>query len=414
MDLNIIGLNHKTAPLSLRERFVFHADQISHALLDLKDKKVSQVAILSTCNRTEIYFNGPKKQIVYQWLANYHHIKLTQLKKHLYHYSNKDALAHAYRVASGLDSMFLGETQILGQMKQAAKISDYAGTQGKFLSHFFQTVFEAAKEIRSRTNIGASNTTIASSIISLTKKIFGEIHQTKIIFVGAGEMTELISKYFNSHQPKKITIANRSILRGKNLAKKIGAETCLLGEINDQIHEYDVVISCTGSQLPVIGLGMIERAIKIRKHKPMLLIDLAIPRDIESETSKLNDIFLYTLDELAQIAQEGIDNRAGAVKEAEVIIEKKVNNFYKKNNKKKASPTIVTLRNQFEENRLKEIDKAKKQLKNGKSIDEILESLSNNLSNKFLHHPTKALNDSAANETKEISELLKKIYNLKE
>ena len=414
MDLNIIGLNHKTAPLSLRERFVFHADQISHALLDLKDEKVSQVAILSTCNRTEIYFNGPKKQIVYQWLANYHHIKLTQLKKHLYHYSNKDALAHAYRVASGLDSMFLGETQILGQMKQAAKISDYAGTQGKFLSHFFQTVFEAAKEIRSRTNIGASNTTIASSIISLTKKIFGEIHQTKIIFVGAGEMTELISKYFNSHQPKNITIANRSILRGKKLAKKIGAETCLLGEINDQIHEYDVVISCTGSQLPVIGLGMIERAIKIRKHKPMLLIDLAIPRDIESETSKLNDIFLYTLDELAQIAQEGIDNRTGAVKEAEVIIEKKVNNFYKKNNKKKASPTIVTLRNQFEENRLKEIDKAKKQLKNGKSIDEILESLSNNLSNKFLHHPTKALNDSAANETKEISELLKKIYNLKE
>ena len=414
MDLNIIGLNHKTAPLSLRERFVFHTDQISHALLDLKDKKVSQVAILSTCNRTEIYFNGPKIQIVYQWLANYHHIKLPQLKKYLYHYSNKDALTHAYRVASGLDSMFLGETQILGQMKQAAKISDYAGTQGKFLSHFFQTVFEAAKEIRSRTSIGASNTTIASSIISLTKRIFGEIHQTKIIFVGAGEMTELIAKYFNSHQPKKITIANRSILRGKKLATKIGAETCLLGEINDQIHEYDVVISCTGSQLPVIGLGMIERAIKIRKHKPMLLVDLAIPRDIESETSKLNDIFLYTLDELAQIAQEGINNRAGAVKEAEVIIEIKVNDFYKQNNKKKISPTIVTLRNQFEENRLKEIDKAKKQLKNGKSIDEILESLSNNLSNKFLHHPTQAINDSAANETKEISELLKKIYNLKE
>jgi len=414
MDLNIIGLNHKTAPLSLRERFVFHTDQISHALLDLKDKKVSQVAILSTCNRTEIYFNGPKKQIIYEWLANYHHIKLTQLKKHLYHYSNKDALTHSYRVASGLDSMFLGETQILGQMKQAAKISDYAGTQGKFLSHFFQTVFEAAKEIRSRTNIGASNTTIASSIVSLTKKIFGELHQTKIIFVGAGEMTELIAKYFNSHQPKKITIANRSILRGKKLAKKIGAKTCLLGEINDQIHEYDVVISCTGSQLPVIGLGMIERAIKIRKHKPMLLVDLAIPRDIESETSKLNDIFLYTLDELAQIAQEGINNRTGAVKEAEVIIEKKVNNFYKQNNKKKISPTIVTLRNQFEENRLKEIGKAKKQLQNGKSIDEILESLSNNLSNKFLHHPTQAINDSAANETKEISELLKKIYNLKE
>ena len=413
MNLNIIGLNHKTAPLGLREKLVFHADQISHALLDLKSNKVSQVAILSTCNRTEIYFNGPKKQIVCQWLADYHHIKLSQLKEHLYHYSNKDALTHAYQVASGLDSMFLGETQILGQMKQAAKISDYAGTQGKFLSQFFQTVFEAAKEIRSKTNIGASNTTIASTIISLTKKIFGDLYQTKIIFVGAGEMTELIAKYFNKHQPEKITIANRSIIRGKKLANKIGAETCLIGEIKDQLHEYDIVISATGSQLPVIGLGMIERAIKKRKHKPMLLIDLAVPRDIEPETSKLNDIFLYTLDKLAEIAQEGIDNRTDAVKDANIIIEKKVNNFYKKINKKKASPTIVTLRNQFEDNRQKEINKAKKQLANGKSIDEILETLSNNLSNKFLHHPTKALNDAAANETKEISELLKKIYNLK-
>ena len=413
MNLNIIGINHKTAPLGLREKLIFHADQISHALLDLKSNKVSQVAILSTCNRTEIYFNGPKKQIVYQWLADYHHIKLSQLKKHLYHYSNKDALTHAYQVASGLDSLFLGETQILGQMKQAAKISEYAGTQGKFLSQFFQTVFEAAKEIRSKTNIGASNTTIASTIISLTKKIFGDLYQTKVILVGAGEMTELIAKYINKHQPEKITVANRSIFRGKKLAKKIGAETCLIGEIHDQLYEYDIVISATGSQLPVIGLGMIERAIKKRKHKPMLLIDLAVPRDIESETSKLNDIFLYTLDELAQIAQEGIDNRTDAVKDANIIIEKKVKNFYKKINKKKASTTIVSLRNQFEDNRQKEINKAKKQLANGKSIDEILETLSNNLSNKFLHHPTKALNDSAANETKEISELLKKIYNLK-
>tara|TARA_B110000196_G_C21093196_1_gene638642 strand:+ start:49 stop:1293 length:1245 start_codon:yes stop_codon:yes gene_type:complete len=414
MDLNIIGLNHKTAPLHLRERLVFHTDQISHALLDLKSNKVSQVAILSTCNRTEIYFIGPKKQIVYQWLADYHHIKLSQLKKYLYHYSNKDALTHSYQVASGIDSMFLGETQILGQMKQSAKISEYAGTQGKFLSQFFQAVFEAAKEIRSKTNIGANNTTIASTILSLTKKIFGDLYQTKVIFVGAGEMTELISKYFNKYQPKKITIANRSILRGKKLAKKIGAETCLLGEINDQLYEYDIVISSTGSQLPVIGLGMVERAIKKRKHKPMLLVDLAIPRDIESETSKLNDIFLYTLDELAQIAQDGIDNRTDAVKDAKIIIEKKVKNFYKKNKKKKASPTIISLRNQFEDSRLKEINKAKKQFENGKSIDEILDSLSNNLSNKFLHHPTKALNDSAANETKEISELLKKIYSLKE
>ena len=414
MNLNIIGLNHKTAPLSLRERFVFHSDQISHALLDLKSKKISQVAILSTCNRTEIYFNGSKVQIVFQWLANYHNIKLRELKKHLYHHQNKSALIHAYRVACGLDSMFLGESQILGQMKQASKISDYAGTQGKFLSSFFQSVFSAAKEIRSKTNIGTSNTTIATTILSITKKIFGDISQNKIIFVGAGEMTELIAKYFNKYQPKKIVIANRSISRGNSLAKKIGGEACLLAEINDQIHDYDVVISCTGSQLPVIGLGMIERAIKLRKHKPMLLIDLAIPRDIESEASKLNDIFLYTLDELAQTAQEGIDKRTDSIKDAEKIIKKKVANFYLADNQKKATPAIKSLRNQFEESRLKEINKAKKQLEKGKSIDEILESLSNNLSNKFLHHPTKALNESAASKTKEISDLLKKIYNIKE
>lgn len=414
MNLNIIGLNHKTAPLSLRERFVFHSDQISHALLDLKGKKISQVAILSTCNRTEIYFNGSKVQIVFQWLANYHNIKLRELKKHLYHHQNKSALAHAFRVACGLDSMLLGESQILGQMKQASKISDYAGTQGKFLSSFFQKVFSAAKEIRSKTNIGASNTTIASSIISITKKIFGDISQNQIIFVGAGEMTELIAKYFNKYQPKKIVIANRSISRGNSLAKKISGEACLLAEINDQIHDFDIVISCTGSQLPVIGLGMIERALKIRKHKPMLLIDLAIPRDIESEASKLNDIFLYTLDELAQTAQEGIDRRTDAIKDAEKIIKKKVANFYLADNQKKATPAIKSLRNQFEESRLKEINKAKKQLEKGKSIDEILESLSNNLSNKFLHHPTKALNESAASKTKEISDLLKKIYNIKE
>lgn len=414
MNLNIIGLNHKSAPLELRERFVFHSDHISHALLDLKKNKVSQVAILSTCNRTEIYFTGSKVKIVYQWLANYHHINLTQLKKHLYHYNNRHALIHSYRVASGLDSMFLGETQILGQMKQAAKISEYAGTQGKFLSSFFQTVFQAAKEIRTRTNIGANTTTIASTIISLAKKIFGDISQNKIMFVGAGEMTELIAKYLNKYQPKKIAIANRSILKGKNLAKKINGEACLLSEVNDQIHDYDIVISSTGSQLPIIGLGMIERAIRIRKHKPMMLVDLAIPRDIESETSKLNDIFLYTLDELAQIAQDGIDDRANAIEDANLIIEEKVSEFYQKNSAKNAVPSIKSLRDQFEESRLNEINKAKKQLRNGKSIDDILESLTNNLSNKFLHHPTKALNESAANETKEISKLLKRIYNLKD
>ncbi len=412
MKLNLIGLNHKTAPLGIREKFVFPSDLISHALLDLKKNTSAEAVILSTCNRTEIYFRAKTPDKVYQWLADFHQVKMSKLKKHLYIYQKQEVVMHAYRVASGLDSMFLGETQILGQMKQASKIADFAGVQGKFLNHFFQKVFETAKEIRTKTHIGSSTTTIATTILTIAKKIFGDISQTRIIFVGAGEITEMCAKYFIQHNPKNISIANRSIQKGRALAKKINGEACLIGEINEQLHNYDIVISSTGSQLPIIGLGMVERAITSRKHRPMLLVDLAIPRDIENEVTKLDDIFLYTLDDLAVIAQEGMANRHKAIQKAEVIINNKTTEFFLKHKQKKAIPIIRSLRNQMEDYRLLELKKAKKELENGMPIEQALEKLSHNLSKKILHHPTKALNNLEQNN--EITELIKTIYNLED
>ena len=414
MNLNVIGLNHKTAPLELREKFFFQTDLLTEALVELKKTFKTEVVILSTCNRTEIYFTSNKINQIVQWLASYHEISIATLKKYLYHYNDLHAVAHAYKVASGIDSMILGETQILGQIKQASKVAEYAGTQGKILSHLFQKTFETAKKIRSETNIGASSTTIASCIYRLTKKIFGNIDNTNILFVGAGEMNELCAKYFSNQNPKKIAVANRSIEKAKKLATEINAEAILLGDVYHKIHQYDIIISCTGSQLPIIGLGLIEKSIKLRKHKPMLLVDLALPRDIEAEISELDDIFFYTLDNLAQMAQDGIKNRKGAVKNAENIIIKCVDEYHNKINQKKISPSIKLLTEQFEDSRTKELLKAQKELKSGKPIDEVLNKFSKNLSRKFLHLPTKALKESAIESNHEAMNFIKNMYNLKD
>ena len=414
MNLNVIGLNHKTAPLELREKFFFQTDLLTEALVELKKTFETEVVILSTCNRTEIYFTSSKINQMLQWLGNYHQISVSIIKKNTYHHKDLNAVAHAYRVASGIDSMILGETQILGQIKQASKVAEYAGTQGKILSYLFQKTFETAKKVRSETHIGASSTTIASCIFRLTKKIFGNIGNANILFVGAGEMNELCAKYFSNQGPKKIAIANRSIEKAKKLATEINAEAILLGDIYHKIYQYDIIISCTGSQLPIIGLGLIEKSIKLRKHKPMLLVDLALPRDIEAEISELDDIFFYTLDNLAQMAQDGMKNRKGAIKNAENIIKKYVDEYHNKINQKKINPSIKLLTEQFEDSRTKELLKAQKELKLGKPIDEVLNKFSKNLSRKFLHLPTKALKKSAIESNHEAMNFIKNMYDLKD
>jgi len=412
MELNLIGLNHKTAPIEIREKFVFSHDMLSHVLKDLKLKTGAEALILSTCNRTEIYFRIKKPNEIYQWLATFNNIKFTELKKYLYSLTKKDCYIHACRVASGLDSMLIGETQIFGQMKQASQIADLSGVQGKYINTFFQEVFKTAKLVRSRTQIGSSPTTIASCALAIAKKIFGEINQTQVMFVGAGEISEMCAKYFQKHQPKKISIANRSFEKGEALAKKVDGEACLIGEIYDQLHNYDILISSTASQLPIIGLGMIEQALKKRKYRPIMLVDLAIPRDIESEVSKLNDVFLYTLDDLVNIAQQGISNRQGAIEKANLIIEKQATDFFQKSKQTKNIPTIKILRNQFAKIAAEEAKKAKNKIESGSPSEVIINKLISNLTKKFLHGPTKVIRENDQNI--EIESLIKKIYNIEE
>ena len=414
MELNVIGLNHKTASLNLREKFAFSSDIISSLLIEFKEKCAQEVIILSTCNRTEIYFFGGDKNNVLMWLAVTKNVPVTQIKSHTYHYTNLKAVNHAYKVASGLDSMILGETQILGQMKQASKLAEYANTQGKHLAYLFQKIFETAKEVRTKTKIGASSTTVASSILKVSRSIFGDITQTSILFVGAGDMAELCAKYFTDQKPQRLTIANRSIEKGKVLAEKINCQSILLGDVHYHISNYDIVICSTSSQLPIIGMGMIQNALQTRKHKPMLLVDLAIPRDVEIEIGTLDDIFLYTFDDLAKLAQEGVKTRESEIINATKIIEKKVQTYKEKIEQKTITPTIKLLRNQFERIRKEELLKAEKAINKGASINEVMDKFSKTLSKKYLHHPTKVFNELSNKEFEKALDILKKIYKVED
>jgi glutamyl-tRNA reductase len=414
MQIQLIGLNHKTAPIKLREKLVFANDMLTQALLELKEKMSSDILILSTCNRTEIYQSASDSKTLITWLAKFHNIKEMNLKPHLYTFKNEAAFSHACRVAAGLDSMILGETQILGQMKQALKQSEFVGGQGKNIAIFFQKVFETAKLVRTKTGIGASSTTVASTILKVADKIYGKSNNVNILFVGAGEMTELCCKYFSANNKKKLTIANRSIKNGMALAKKVGGHPILIGDIHHTMHSFDIVISSTSSQLPIIGLGMIEKAIRLRKHKPMLLIDLAIPRDIEPEVAELDDIFLYTFDDLAKITEKNIKNREKETAKAELLIQQQCEEFMSHLQQKTVAPYIKNLNNKFERTRISEVKKMEKDLKKGVPVEQVLDKLSKNLTKKFLHSPTKALNDNAKHKNLDGIEFLKKLFNLKD
>ena len=268
--------------------------------------------------------------------------------------------------------------------------------------------------VRTKTGIGASSTTVASTILKVADKIYGKSNNVNILFVGAGEMTELCCKYFSANNKKKLTIANRSIKNGMALAKKVGGHPILIGDIHHTMHSFDIVISSTSSQLPIIGLGMIEKAIRLRKHKPMLLIDLAIPRDIEPEVAELDDIFLYTFDDLAKITEKNLKNREKETAKAELLIQKQCEEFKSHLQQKTVAPYIKNLNNKFEQTRISEVKKMEKDLKKGVPVEQVLDKLSKNLTKKFLHSPTKALNDNAKHKNLDGIEFLKKIFNLKD
>lgn len=416
MHLFTVGINHTTAPVSIREHVAFQQEKLGEALRDLTlhnpANGVKEAAILSTCNRMELYCNAEDPQKALNWLAHYHQLQPHNIQPYIYTLPQLEAVKHAFRVASGLDSMVLGEAQILGQMKQAVKIAEDAGTLGTLLHQLFQRTFSVAKEVRTQTDIGASSISMAAAAVKLAQRIFGDLRSQKVLFIGAGEMIELCANHFSVQNPLSITIANRSLERGVELAEKFGASTILLSDLPEKLAEFDIVVTSTGSQLPIVGLGMVERAIKARRHRPMFMVDLAVPRDIEPEVAEMDDVFLYTVDDLAQIVQEGMDNRQEAAVEAETIIKIGVDNFMHWLQTRNGVPTIRALRDQADRLRRHELEKAHKQLARGDDPVAVLESLSNALMNKLLHGPSHALNSSQGEEREQLDALLRQLYKL--
>lgn len=413
MQLFTIGVNHTTAPISIRENVAFSDANLRHALSDLTAHNAAEAAILSTCNRTEIYVQSANAEPIVQWLAKYHQLDINNLQPYTYTLSGENSVKHAFRVASGLDSMVLGEPQILGQFKQSVKIAQDAGTLGTLLHKLFQRTFEVAKEVRTNTDIGGSSISMAAAAVKLAQRIFGDIRDQKVLFIGAGEMIELCADHFAAQKPKSMTVANRSLERGTELAEKIGGSAILLHDLPNLLADFDIVITSTASQLPIVGLGMVERAIKARRHRPIFMVDLAVPRDVEPEVAELDDVFLYMVDDLAQVVSDGMENRQAAALDAEIIVNSRVETFMHWLVKRDAVPTIKALRDQAESTRQTELEKALKLIQKGESPEKALEALSNALTNKFLHAPSHALNQAHGDEHTKLENILKQLYQIK-
>jgi glutamyl-tRNA reductase len=414
MSVFALGLNHNTAPLDLRGRFAFTLEQLAPSLTGLRQKLpgAPEAAILSTCNRTEVYVAAPSAQVqpAIAWLAQAGGVEAGALREHAYVMQGSAAARHAFRVASGLDSMVLGEPQILGQMKQAVKEAEAAGALGTTLHQLFQRSFSVAKEVRSSTEIGAHSISMAAAAVRLASQLFEDLAQTRVLFVGAGEMIELTATHFAARTPRHMAVANRTLERGEKLAIRFGAEALRLSDLTERLHEFDIVVSCTASSLPLIGLGAVERALKKRKHRPMFMVDLAVPRDIEPEVAQLSDVYLYTVDELAQQVQTAGEKRQAAVEQAEAIVETGVQSFMHWLDQRHTVPLIQALHAQADDWRALEMARARKLLAKGADVDEVLDALSKGLTQKLLHGTLAELNASEGEQRLQLAQTVSRLF----
>ena len=418
MHLFTVGVNHTTAPVAIREHFSFQNEILGHTLrnlttLDANGGGITEEAvILSTCNRTELYCTTDNPQKIVEWLAQYHQLQLQHMQPYLYTLQQQETVRHAFRVAAGLDSIVLGEPQILGQMKQAVRIAEQAGALGTLLHRLFQHTFSAAKEVRTNTDIGTCSTSLAAASVRLAQRVFGSLQGLNILFIGAGEMIELCAEHFSTQKPAVTTIANRTAEHGAALAKKVGGTSILLSDLPGRLADFDIIVTSTASQFPIVSLDMLKHATQICKRRPLLIVDLAVPRDIEPEVSTLDGVFLYTMDDLAQVVQEGLGNRQEAVTKAEAIIDKQVENYMHWLHARNAVPVIRALRAQAEDVRRNELEKAQRLLERGKAPTVVLETLSNALTNKLLHHPSHVLNSSKRQDHVQFEALLRELYQI--
>lgn len=394
-----LGINHKTASVDVRERVAFTPEQLVEALQQLcRITPSREAAILSTCNRSELYLeqDHPSTDEVLAWLAGYHNLSLEELRACAYVHTDDDAVRHMMRVASGLDSMVLGEPQILGQMKSAYAVAREAGTVGPLLGRLFQATFSTAKTVRTDTAIGENPVSVAFAAVSLARQIFADLHRSQALLIGAGETITLVARHLHEQGVKRIVVANRTLERASILAEEFGAHAVLLADMPQELVNSDIVISSTASQLPILGKGAVERALKQRRHKPIFMVDIAVPRDIEPEVGELDDVYLYTVDDLHEVVAENLKSRQGAAQAAEELVGAGVEDFMQRLRELAAVDVLRAYRQQAERQRDDELARALRLLQNGTSAEEALAQLARGLTNKLLHAPSVQLKKLSA------------------
>ncbi|SUA55238.1 glutamyl-tRNA reductase [Oligella urethralis] len=415
-DVLTFGVNHHSAPVDIRERVSMAGDVVLPALHGLRSifgNSVKEAAILSTCNRTEIYCAADQSIAadIPAWLAEFNSLKDDELRPYIYQLDQDKAVRHAFRVASGLDSMVLGEAQILGQLKTAVRTADEAGTLGSTLHQLFQRTFSVAKEVRTNTAIGAQSISFAAAAVRLSERVFGDLKNSDVLFIGAGEMIELCAAHFSGANPRSITVANRTPERGQLLASRFNGGTMKLSELPEQLHKFDVVVTCTASTLPILGLGMVQKLSRKRRSKPVVMVDLAVPRDVEPEVAQLDNIYLYTVDDLGRYVQMGQDSRQRAVGQAEAIIDARVLNFMQwMESRRLVVPVIQDLNQHAESLRQAELAKARRLLARGEDPEAVLEYLARNLTQKYLHAPMSQLNRSEGVQRQELLNIVPQLF----
>jgi glutamyl-tRNA reductase len=396
MAVNILGINHKTAPVALREKVAFAEDRLVAALTTLREEMgVAEALILSTCNRTEVYWSGTASgSDLSQWLERHHGNNL-DLAASLYIHQESRAIEHAFSVASGLDSMVLGEVQILGQLKDAYRIAQESGSTGPILNKLFQAAFSAAKRVRTETRIGANAVSLASATVSLARRVYEDLSAHNALLVGAGDMNALTARHFLSAGIKRMVIANRTLSRAQTLAAELNAHAVPLSDLDQELAAADIVISCTASLEPLISKRAVEAAIRARRRRPIFMVDMAVPRDIDPQVAELEDVYLFSIDDLQQLVDENIQQREVAAGGARLLITEEVARFLAESRAQDAGPAIRALRQQADGIRQQTVEQARRMLQAGKSTDEVIDYLANTLTNRLLHAPTQALRQAA-------------------
>lgn len=436
MALLLVGINHTTASVALREKVAFPPEKIAAALQDLSGQEsVNEAVLVSTCNRTEVYLDlgdsnaaadeqaaedqkhqnrilVDQREFVIQWLSSYHQLSTSDLQDCVYFYGGHDVVRHLMRVSCGLDSMILGEPQILGQIKSAYAVAVDQDTVGSALARAFEEAFSIAKQVRTDTAIGENPVSVAYAAAMLAEQIFSNLTSLKVLLIGAGRTIELVAKHLVDKGIRNLVVANRTLDNALEIAGRFNGHGTLLSDIPEQLSDTDIVVSSTNSQLPLLGKGAVERALKQRKHKPMLLIDLAVPRDIEPETAQLADAYVYSIDDISGVIEDSQKSRAEAAAQADSIIDRGLAEYARKERSLDAVDTLRAFRSKANSIREAELQKALRALEKGEAADEVLTGFARGLTNKLIHSPSVQMKEATAEGRKEVLELIQKLYEL--